>query len=88
MVNKNVIKYNNISNNDKLRADKIGIIYQQNNLLGDFTALENVAIPTIIIAAISKFAALGFLAHHEIILYITYDTSLDSKIIGVSSIPS
>ena len=42
MVNKNVIKYNNISNNDKLRADKIGIIYQQNNLLSDFNALENV----------------------------------------------
>jgi ABC-type lipoprotein export system ATPase subunit len=28
--------------NDKIRANKIGIIYQQNNLLPDFTALENV----------------------------------------------
>jgi len=28
--------------NDKIRAKKIGIIYQQNNLLSDFTALENV----------------------------------------------
>ena len=28
--------------NDKIRAKKIGIIYQQNNLLPDFTALENV----------------------------------------------
>ena len=28
--------------NDKIRAKKIGIIYQQNNLLADFTALENV----------------------------------------------
>ena len=28
--------------NDKIRAKKIGIIYQQNNLLTDFTALENV----------------------------------------------
>jgi len=27
---------------DKIRAKKIGIIYQQNNLLSDFTALENV----------------------------------------------
>ena len=28
--------------NDKITAKKIGIIYQQNNLLPDFTALENV----------------------------------------------
>jgi len=28
--------------NDKIRAKKIGIIYQQNNLLPDFTTLENV----------------------------------------------
>ena len=38
----NLIKHNNISENDQLRADKIGIIYQQNNLLPDFSALENV----------------------------------------------
>ena len=36
------INYNNISNNDVIRASNIGIIYQQNNLLPDFTALENV----------------------------------------------
>ena len=30
------------SKNDQIRADKIGIIYQQNNLLPDFNALENV----------------------------------------------
>jgi len=38
----NLITNNNISENDQLRADKIGIIYQQNNLLPDFSALENV----------------------------------------------
>ena len=37
-----VINYNDLSINDKIRAKKIGIIYQQNNLLPDFTALENV----------------------------------------------
>ena len=42
LINNNVIKYNNISKNDQLRADKNGIIYQQNNLLPDFNALENV----------------------------------------------
>ena len=31
-----------LENNDLLRANKIGIIYQQDNLLSDFTALENV----------------------------------------------
>ena len=41
-INNNLIKYNHISKNDRVRADKIGIIYQQNNLLPDFTALENV----------------------------------------------
>ena len=42
VINNNSIKYNDISRNDQLRADKIGIIYQQNNLLSDFNALENV----------------------------------------------
>ena len=42
LINNNVIEYNNTSKNDQLRADKIGIIYQQNNLLPDFNALENV----------------------------------------------
>ena len=38
----NEIKYEEKSKNDLIRANKIGIIYQQNNLLNDFTAIENV----------------------------------------------
>ena len=36
------IKFSEGEKNDKLRAQKIGIIYQDNNLLTDFNALENV----------------------------------------------
>ncbi len=39
--NKN-INFSDSIRNDKIRAAKIGIVYQQNNLLPDFTALENV----------------------------------------------
>jgi len=41
-INENIINFFNSSINDKIRAEKIGIVYQQNNLLPDFTALENV----------------------------------------------
>ena len=41
-IEKNDINFSNSSMIDKIRAKKIGIIYQQNNLLPDFTALENV----------------------------------------------
>jgi len=41
IANKNVNFSDSVSN-DIIRANKIGIIYQQNNLLPDFTALENV----------------------------------------------
>ena len=44
-----LIKFNNYQinhdekeENDTLRAKKIGIVYQQNNLLPDFTAIENI----------------------------------------------
>ena len=36
------VNFSNSVDNDKIRANKIGIVYQQNNLLPDFTALENV----------------------------------------------
>jgi len=38
----NIINYDEFNKNDELRAKKIGIIYQDKNLLPDFTALENV----------------------------------------------
>ena len=41
-INGSVIDFSKTVNNDKIRSKKIGIIYQQNNLLSDFTALENV----------------------------------------------
>ena len=41
IANKNVNFSDSVSN-DITRANKIGIIYQQNNLLPDFTALENI----------------------------------------------
>ncbi len=36
------IDFSENKKNDLFRAKKIGIVYQQNNLLSDFTALENV----------------------------------------------
>ena len=41
-IDNNEIDFSQTLNNDKIRSKKIGIIYQQNNLLSDFTALENV----------------------------------------------
>jgi ABC-type lipoprotein export system ATPase subunit len=40
--NENIVNSDNNKKNDLFRAKNIGIIYQQNNLLPDFTALENV----------------------------------------------
>ena len=41
-IEQNTIDFNDSNKNDILRAKKIGIIYQQDNLLNDFTALENI----------------------------------------------
>ena len=41
-INNIIINFSKTVDNDKIRSKKIGIIYQQNNLLADFTALENV----------------------------------------------
>jgi ABC-type lipoprotein export system ATPase subunit len=38
----NIVNFDNNKKNDLFRAKNIGIVYQQNNLLPDFTALENV----------------------------------------------
>ena len=40
--NNHQINYDEKEQNDQLRAKKIGIVYQQNNLLPDFTSLENI----------------------------------------------
>ena len=40
--NEDIVNFTNNKKNDIFRANNIGIVYQQNNLLPDFTALENV----------------------------------------------
>ena len=42
MIENKQVNFNDSKKNDILRANKIGIIYQQDNLLPDFTALENI----------------------------------------------
>ena len=49
-ISSNKIKSNNKVENDLIRARKIGIIYQDKNLLSDFTALENVYLPNLLIS--------------------------------------
>ncbi len=41
-ISNQTINYAFKAKNDRLRGSKIGIIYQDNNLLSDFTALENI----------------------------------------------
>ena len=42
LIDKDVVDFSKTVRNDKIRSKKIGIIYQHNNLLADFSALENV----------------------------------------------
>ncbi len=49
-ISKNKIKTNNKIQNDLIRAKKIGVIYQDKNLLSDFTALENVYLPNLLVS--------------------------------------
>ena len=50
------VNFNENEKNDLFRAKKIGIIYQQNNLLSDFTALENVYLASLSIKSDKKLA--------------------------------
>ena len=49
-INKNKISFNNKIENDRIRAKKIGIIYQDKNLLPDFSAIENVYLPNLLLS--------------------------------------
>ena len=49
-ISSNRIKSNNKIENDLIRAKQIGIIYQDKNLLSDFTALENVYLPNLLVS--------------------------------------
>ena len=46
-IEKKQINFDDINKNDIIRANKIGIIYQQDNLLPDFTALENICMASL-----------------------------------------
>ncbi|MSP11054.1 MAG: ABC transporter ATP-binding protein [Pelagibacteraceae bacterium] len=56
--NNKQVNFNQSDDNDVFRAHKIGIIYQQNNLLSDFTALENVYLAALAIGNNKKSALL------------------------------
>ena len=54
--NKHQINYNEKEQNDQFRAKKIGIVYQHNNLLPDFTSLENIYLASLSINNDKDFA--------------------------------
>jgi len=49
-INKKKINFNNKIENDRIRGKNIGIIYQDKNLLSDFSALENVYLPNLLLS--------------------------------------
>ena len=53
--NENLKHINDIKQN-LIRRDKIGFVYQSNNLFSDFTAIENVTIPQLLLGANKKDA--------------------------------
>ena len=55
-INGNKINFSKTVINDKIRSNKIGIVYQQNNLLSDFTALENVYLANLALTDQKKVA--------------------------------
>jgi len=57
-IEKNQIDFNNSTKNDILRAKKIGIIYQQDNLLSDFTAIENIYLASLAAGKDKEFSML------------------------------
>jgi ABC-type lipoprotein export system ATPase subunit len=54
--NNNLINFNESNKNDIFRAKKIGIVYQLNNLLPDFTALENLYLASLSVNNNKKMA--------------------------------
>ena len=50
------INFNQNEKNDLIRAKKLGIVYQENNLLSDFTALENVYLASLSVNNDKKLA--------------------------------
>ena len=56
--NNTQINFNENNKNDIFRAKKIGIVYQQNNLLPDFTAFENLYLASLSINDNKKMAML------------------------------
>ena len=54
--NDSLVNFNENNKNDIFRAKKIGIVYQQNNLLPDFTALENLYLASLSINDDKKLA--------------------------------
>ena len=49
-INNNIINFENKIKNDDIRAKKVGIIYQDKNLLPDFTAIENIYLPNLLLS--------------------------------------
>ena len=56
LIDNDKIDFYDNTNNDKIRSKKIGIIYQQNNLLADFTALENVYLAGLALSNNKKYS--------------------------------